>query len=193
MTISNRPPIAAILLASLVSACGQEDPPPSVAEFMDDRILLEATIVRCGEDRLTSRYEPECVNAREAAELIGKAEEQARREALEAASARKREALRRARDAAEQRRRQQEEAERMRREAEEFGSFPPPEDGAEAPPEDDAEGMPPDALPAEPTLPPSEDGGTIAPAEADPAAGTVDDEPANEMPAHGATAEQSGA
>ena len=186
MTIPNRPPIAAILLASLVSACGKEDPPPSVAEFMDDRILLEATIVRCGEDRLTSRYEPECVNAREAAELIGKAEEQARREALEAESARKREALRRARDAAEQRRRQQEEAERLRREAEEFGNFPPSEDGAEAPSGDDAAETPPDALPAGPLLPSADDGGETPPADAE-------DEPADSAPANRGTAEQSGA
>lgn len=124
--------VLAPVLAALAASCADEEPPPSVTRLLEDRILLEATMVRCAEDRLASRLDAACANAREAAELIGKAEEQAKREALEAESARKREALRRARDAAELRRQQQEEAERLSRELQEFGNFPPPEGEGES-------------------------------------------------------------
>lgn len=114
---------AALLLAS---GCAEETPPYSVEDFLADRILLQATMVRCGQDQSAGRHDPNCVAAREAVDRIAAAEARAQREALEAESERKREALRRARDAAEERRRLAEEEERRRREAEEFGIFEPP-------------------------------------------------------------------
>lgn len=118
---------------ALLIGCAEEEPPPSVDDYLVDRILLEAAMVRCSRDRSTTKYEPECVNAREAANRIAKEEEAERRAALEAQSERKRRALRRAQEAAEEARRRAEELERQRREAEylaQFGALP---DDAAAP------------------------------------------------------------
>jgi len=79
----------------MVVGCSPEPPPRSVQEFVDNPILLEAAMVRCAQNRAETRYDAECVNARQAVSLVEAREERARREALEAQSARKREALRR--------------------------------------------------------------------------------------------------
>lgn len=86
-------------------ACAKQPPPVSVAEFMQNPRLLEATMVRCGENRATMKYEAECVNARDAVNRLEAREEKARREELEAMSERKRQALRRTQQAAEAARR----------------------------------------------------------------------------------------
>ncbi len=104
-------------------ACTKEPPPRTVAEFMEDSMLLESTMVRCGQDRSSKKYEVECVNAREAINHIAKAEEIASRAELEAQSERKRRALRRAQEAAAEARRNRAEAERRQREAEYLGQF----------------------------------------------------------------------
>lgn len=106
------------------AACGKEPPPPSVNDFMEDPILLDATMVRCLANRNSVSYDAECVNAREAVERIATAAERARREELEAESERKREAVRRAQEAADENRRQAAEAERLRAEAEYLGLLP---------------------------------------------------------------------
>ena len=103
--------------------CAKEPPPWTVNEFMADPILLEATMVRCGQDRSSKKYDVECVNAREAINHIAKAEIAASREELEAQSERKRRALRRTQEAAAEARRYRDEAERRRREAEYLGQF----------------------------------------------------------------------
>jgi hypothetical protein len=90
---------------------------------MADPILLEATMVRCGKDRSSKKYDVECVYAREAINHIAKAEIEATREELEAQSERKRRALRRTQEAAAEARRNRDEAERRRREAEYLGQF----------------------------------------------------------------------
>lgn len=163
MTIARLTFAAAILLAS---GCAEETPPHTVEDFMSDRILLEATMVRCGQDRSAGRYDPTCVTAREAVDRIAAAEARAKREALEAESERKREALRRARDAADERRRQAEEAERQRRQAEEFGTFEPLPDGAGEPADDDgtADELPPGNPPRDQAVVPPEEP-AVAPAE----------------------------
>lgn len=113
----------------LLAGCAKEEPPPrTVTEFLDNPILLEAAMVRCGRDRRESRYEPECINAREAVNRVQAKEEEARRLELEARSEDKRKALRRMQEAQEKARRRAEEAARQRKEAEylaQFGVLPP--------------------------------------------------------------------
>ena len=124
---------------ALLSACAEEAPPTTVQEFVDDPIRLEAAVVRCSQNRQESRYQAECVNARQAVALIEAREERARREALEAQSERKREALRRTQEAAAEARRRADEAERLRREAEYLAQFgvPLPVPEAESKPKED--------------------------------------------------------
>ena len=117
---------------TLVAACSEEPPPRTVQEFMDDPIVLEAAMVRCSQNRDRTRYEPECVNARQAVSILEAKEERQRAEQFEAQFERKREALRRTQAAAAEARRRAAEAERRRREAEylaQFGELPPPENG----------------------------------------------------------------
>jgi type II secretory pathway pseudopilin PulG len=115
----------------LLAACSEEQPPRSVDQFMANPIMLEAAIVRCSENRDATRYDPECVAARQASQLIEARDEAARRAEQEARSEVKRQAFRRTQEAAEQARRRAAEAERLRKEAEylaQFGVAPPAED-----------------------------------------------------------------
>ena len=118
----------------LLVGCAEEPPPRSVEEFLENRILLEATMVRCGENRNESKYEAECVNAREAINRIAAEDQRARRAELEAQSERKRRALRRTQEAAAEARRRAAEARRRREEAEYLGIFDdlPPDEQHEA-------------------------------------------------------------
>ncbi|HUD97735.1 MAG TPA: EexN family lipoprotein [Woeseiaceae bacterium] len=117
--------VAALCAASLLAACGEEPPPPSPNEFIENRILLEATMVRCSQNRAEARYDAECINAREAVNRLAAAEEQAKRQDLEAQSERKRQALRRAQEAAAEARRRALVEEQRRRDAELLGEFEP--------------------------------------------------------------------
>jgi len=138
-----------------VAGCTKETPPPSVDEFLENRILLDAAMVRCTRNRSTMKYERECVNAREASNRIARAEDAERRKLLEAQSERKRNALRRAQEAAEQARLRAAEAERQRREAAYLAQFGQVEGAAPAstdaagqaagPDEDVGGGKPPSA------------------------------------------------
>ena len=130
--MSKKKSIIAVAGILLLAACAEEIPPGSVQEFVDNRRLLEATMVRCAENRATMKYEAECINAREAINRIEATEERARREQLEAQSERKRQALRRTQQAAAEARRRALEAQRMREEAEYLGLFEQP--AAEAQP-----------------------------------------------------------
>jgi hypothetical protein len=88
--------------------------------------------VSCAQNRSESRYDTECVNARQAIAIIEAKEERARRDAFEAQSDRKREALRQTQEAAARARRRATEAERLRKEAAylaQFGELPPAPDG----------------------------------------------------------------
>ena len=109
--------------------------PRSVRDFLDNPIVLEAAVVRCAQNRSESRYDAECVNARQAVSIIEAKEERARRDAFEAQSSKKRDALRRTQQAAAEARRRAAEAERMRKEAEylaQFGELPPAPSGEAA-------------------------------------------------------------
>lgn len=110
---------------SLLVACAEEPPPRSANEFMENAILLEATMVRCAENRAEARYDAECINAREAVNRLAAAQEQAKRQDLEAQSERKRQALRRTQEAAAEARRRAREEQERRRDAELHGVFEP--------------------------------------------------------------------
>lgn len=124
-----------LLGTALLAGCSEKEPPArSVTEFVENPILLEAAMVRCSRDRRESRYDQECINAREAVNRIEAKEEQMRREELEARSESKRRALRRMQEAQAEARRRAEDAERLRKEAEylaQFGVLPPSDEGGD--------------------------------------------------------------
>jgi hypothetical protein len=125
----------AILLGGVafLAGCSEEPKPRSVAEFVENPIVLEAAVVRCAQNRDKTRYDAECVNARQAVSIVEAKEERERAKAFEAQSERKRKSLRRTQQAAAEARRRAQEAERKRREAEylaQFGELPPPEEVA---------------------------------------------------------------
>ena len=127
--------VSLFIVVCLAAGCAEEPPPPSIQQFVDDSILLEAAMVRCSANRVETRYEAECVNAREAVKIIAAREEKDRQAEMEALSEKKRRALRRTLDAAAEARKRAAERERLRREAEylaQFGELPPPEEGDEA-------------------------------------------------------------
>ena len=107
----------------LLTGCAKKDPPRTVTEFVDSPVLLEAAIIRCSRDRNESRFDPECVNAREAVMRVQAQEEEARRLELEARSETKRKALRRMQEAQEAARRRAEESEQLRKETEYLAQF----------------------------------------------------------------------
>lgn len=107
----------------LISACAKELPPRTVEEFVQNPILLEATMVRCAENRSQTKYDAECVNARDAVNRIAAMQEKARRAELEAQSEQKRQALRRTQEAAAEARRRAAELQRQREEAAYLGQF----------------------------------------------------------------------
>ena len=87
-----RLPAAALALA--LAGCGSPDP-RSVDEYAADPILREAALSRCNLDRLSSRDDPDCINARRAAARVAAAAEAERRAELEAESEARRDARRR--------------------------------------------------------------------------------------------------
>jgi len=121
MKISNLTIIAGGLM--LLAACAEEVPPVSVAQFMEKPRLLEAAMVRCSQNRAELKYDAECLNAREAVNRHASADEQGRRQRLDAQSDRKRQALRQNQEAAADARRRALEAQRQREEAEYLGLF----------------------------------------------------------------------
>lgn len=127
-TDAQRAPTLVLLLAA-ASGCDGEPPPRSVGELMDNPILLEAAVVRCAANRRETRYDEECVNAREAVKRVDAAKAKARRAELEAQSERERQRLRRAQQATAEAHRLAVEEQRRREEAAylaQFGESPPP-------------------------------------------------------------------
>ena len=113
---------------ALIAGCAEPPPPRSVQDYLDSPIVLEAALVRCSRDRAETRYDAECVNAREANRIVTAREVAEQRAELEAQSERKRQALRREQQAAAEARRRAEEAEKLREEAAylaQFGQLPP--------------------------------------------------------------------
>lgn len=130
----------------ILSACAEPPPPVSVSQFMENPRLLEATMVRCGQNRAEMKYQAECLNAREAVNRLASAEESAKRKQMEAQSERKRQALRRTQQAAAEARRRALEAQRAREEAEYLGLFEQLPDGSDTaqptPPQANTQSMP---------------------------------------------------
>ena len=122
---------APLLLCSalIVQGCGQDPASArSVQQYLDNPQFLEAAVVRCSQNRSESRYDAECVNARQAVSIIEAREERARRDQLEAESESKRDALRRTQRVAAEARRRAAESEKLQKEAEylaQFGATPP--------------------------------------------------------------------
>ncbi len=90
-------------------------------------------MVRCNQNRDQTRYDAECVNARQAVSIVEAREDRNRAKAFEAQSMRKREALRRTQEAAAEARRRAEDAQRRAEEAAylaQFGELPPSPEGA---------------------------------------------------------------
>ena len=114
-----------LLAAALqLTACAEDKTPPrSVSEFVENPILLEAAIVRCSRDRAESRYDAECINAREAANLVEAQEEEIRRTEIEARSEAERRALRRRQEAQAEALRLADLERRRREEAEYLAQF----------------------------------------------------------------------
>ena len=148
--------------SAILAGCAEEAPPPrTVGEFVDNPILLEAAMVRCSRNRTESRYDPECVNAREAVKIVESKEEEIRRAELEERSEEKRRALRRTQEAQAEARRRAELARKQREEAEylaQFGVLPPSDGGQQ---EDLPEGNAPLAV-----VPEAEDEGPVSPSRA---------------------------
>jgi len=112
----------------LLAACSEERAPRSTLEFLENPIMLEAAMVRCSQDRVATRYDAECINARQAVRQMEAKEDVAGKAELERRSESKRQALRRTQEAASQARRRAAENERLRKEAEylaQFGVAPP--------------------------------------------------------------------
>lgn len=166
----------------VLAGCAEEPKPRTVTEFLDNPIVLEAALVRCGQNRSESRYDAECVNARQAISIIEAKEERARKAQFDLESEKKREALRRTQQAAAEARRRSEEAQRKREEAEylaQFGELPPSENADET--VDESAANAPEML-----VPEAMEGGdgSDAPAESTPASdgGNAPSSPANSVP-----------
>ncbi len=107
----------------LLAGCEEERRSRSTAEFLENPIMLEAAMVRCSQDRTATRYDAECINARQAVSTIEAEKEVERRAELDARSESKRQALRRTQEAAAQTRRRAAESESLRKEAEYLAQF----------------------------------------------------------------------
>ena len=123
MRSTNTQLIMTLVGIGLLAGCEEERVPRSTAEFLENPIMLEAAMVRCSQNRTATRYDAECVNARQAVKTIEAEKESARREEAEAQSESKRQALRRTQEAAAQARRNATEAQRLREEAEYLAQF----------------------------------------------------------------------
>jgi len=105
-------------LLFVLASCSKEPKPTTVGAFIDNPRLLEAAMLRCGQNRSELKYSQECLNAREAVNRLDAVEEAAKREELDRQSERKRQALRRTQEAAAAARRRAEEQRRVREELE---------------------------------------------------------------------------
>lgn len=124
--------VFAVIVSGVLAACAEEPTPPTIMEFMENPVLLDATLVRCGQNRAETRYDGECINARDAVDRLAVAAELVRREELKAQSERKQAALRRAREEAAAAQQRVLELERLREEAEYLSQFSAPPEPLDA-------------------------------------------------------------
>ncbi|MBA3564624.1 MAG: EexN family lipoprotein [Gammaproteobacteria bacterium] len=85
----------AACLSSGLTGCGEPAPPRSVDYFMREAAALQATLFRCRDPGFNPGDDPECANARQAAERLGAQDAEAKRAEREAEFQRNRAALRR--------------------------------------------------------------------------------------------------
>lgn len=169
-------PTLLICSLTLVAACSEPPPPLTVSDFMADKILLEATMVRCAQNRSKKKYESECVSAREAANRIASMEAKDRRAEFERQSERKRQALRRTQQAASEARRRAADAQRRREDAAYLSQFESAlGDGGDT----DGQQLPPDAE----SLPGNEPGVQVGPPIEEPEEETGSAEPVEQAEA----------
>jgi len=117
--------VTALLGVTWLAGCS-EPPPRTVLEYIEDPVLMEATLARCRQEGASSRDDPSCANARRAADRVAADREIERRARLEAESERRREQRRHQQQAVEEAQRQAEEA-RLRAEQEAYdASWTPP-------------------------------------------------------------------
>lgn len=85
----------AACLSSGLTGCGEPAPPRSVDYFMREAAALQATLFRCRDPGFNPGDDPECANARQAAERLGAQDAEAKRAEREAEFQQNRAALRR--------------------------------------------------------------------------------------------------
>ncbi len=74
MTLANKSIVAcgclgAVILA--VSACSpRRIPPMTVADLMEDRVMLDGVLMKCNQDQFKARTDSDCLNARIAIERL---------------------------------------------------------------------------------------------------------------------------
>jgi leucyl-tRNA synthetase len=92
--------IVGIFLVALLAmtGCAKEQVPTSVDEFMQDRVMLDATLARCDLEQSDTFDDRNCVNARRAVERLWRQQEEINAGLLERESERKRELLREQRE-----------------------------------------------------------------------------------------------
>jgi hypothetical protein len=134
----------ALAFAACVSACDEPPVARTYIDFLNDPIVREGVLLRCNQDRDASATDPECADARRAAETVAARQDEAQRKQLELESERKREALRAGLAAEQERQRLAEEAARAAAEAAYDAQWQAPVDAAATPA--DSAAAPVDAL-----------------------------------------------
>ena len=70
----------ALAAGAILAACSEEPPARTIDYYMANELALESTLVRCNADRMRTRDDPDCINARKAVDRMAKMEEEAVRE-----------------------------------------------------------------------------------------------------------------
>jgi hypothetical protein len=87
MPIASKTTMVRVLLCAAVvtaAACSpRKIPPMTVSDFMEDRVKLDGTILKCNQDPARARSDSDCMNARIAVERLA-GEHEATREAKSA-------------------------------------------------------------------------------------------------------------
>ena len=80
----------ALAAGAVLAACSEAPPTRTFDYYMANELALESTLVRCNADRMRTRGDPDCINARIAVERLAKMEEEAVRQRQKAEALRAR-------------------------------------------------------------------------------------------------------
>ncbi len=69
--------LVALAAGAVLAACSEAPPARTFDYYMANELALESTLVRCNADRMRTRDDPDCINARIAVERLAKMEEEA--------------------------------------------------------------------------------------------------------------------